>query len=176
MSTMWLYIVSFLAVANLVASQSIIKNLPGFSGDLPFKLETGYVGVGDLDEVQLFYYFIESERSPEDDPLVLWLNGGPGCSALSGLMYEIEIGLERVAFEGDSETNTKAINVDSHCLASFGHIVVDVKDLAMNLVASSFSHVKRKGNAVADRLAKLARHFLSSHFCQVTSLVMFSIL
>ncbi|KAK7851873.1 serine carboxypeptidase-like 4 [Quercus suber] len=86
---MWLYIVSFLAVANLVASQSIIKNLPGFSGDLPFKLETGYVGVGDLDEVQLFYYFIESERSPEDDPLVLWLNGGPGCSALSGLMYEI---------------------------------------------------------------------------------------
>ncbi|XP_065633718.1 serine carboxypeptidase-like 7 [Quercus suber] len=89
MSTMWLCIVCFLAVANLVAPQSIINSLPGFSGDLPFKLETGYVGVGKSDEVQLFYYFIESERSPEDDPLVLWLTGGAGCSGFSGLVYEM---------------------------------------------------------------------------------------
>ncbi|KAF3435140.1 hypothetical protein FNV43_RR22227 [Rhamnella rubrinervis] len=71
-----------------VATQSIIKNLPGFSGDLPFKLETGYVGVGEKDEIQLFYYFIESEKSPKDDPLVLWITGGPGCSGFSALIYE----------------------------------------------------------------------------------------
>ncbi|KAF3437903.1 hypothetical protein FNV43_RR20659 [Rhamnella rubrinervis] len=70
-------------------SNSIINSLPGFPGNLPFKLETGYVGVGEEEEIQLFYYFIESERSPEEDPLVLWLTGGPGCSAFSGLVYEI---------------------------------------------------------------------------------------
>ncbi|KDP44530.1 hypothetical protein JCGZ_16363 [Jatropha curcas] len=74
--------------SNIVTSQSIIKNLPGFDGDLPFNLETGYVGVGYNEEVQLFYYFVESERNPKDDPLVLWFTAGPGCSSLSAILYQ----------------------------------------------------------------------------------------
>ncbi|XP_009614133.1 serine carboxypeptidase-like 18 isoform X2 [Nicotiana tabacum] len=48
-----------------------------------------YVGVGEEEKVQLYYYFVESERDPENDPLMLWLTGGPGCSGLSSFVYEI---------------------------------------------------------------------------------------
>ncbi|XP_023524165.1 serine carboxypeptidase-like 18 isoform X5 [Cucurbita pepo subsp. pepo] len=66
-----------------------VKYLPGFSGPPPFELETGYVGVGDLEEVQVFYYFVKSQGNPQTDPLMTWLIGGPGCSALSGFAVEI---------------------------------------------------------------------------------------
>ncbi|PNT67985.1 hypothetical protein BRADI_3g34615v3 [Brachypodium distachyon] len=66
-----------------------VPRLPGYigGGALPFSLETGYVGQDD--GVRLFYYFIQSERAPAEDPVLLWLTGGPGCSALSGLVYEV---------------------------------------------------------------------------------------
>lgn len=90
----WQLVIIILVVASCGATgssspSSKVESLPGFHGHLPIQLQTGYIGVGNNEEVQLFYYFIKSENNPKFDPLLLWLNGGPGCSALSGLFYEI---------------------------------------------------------------------------------------
>ncbi|OEL34492.1 hypothetical protein BAE44_0004489 [Dichanthelium oligosanthes] len=48
-----------------------------------------YVSVDEATGTELFYYFMESERSPRTDPLLLWHSGGPRCSAFSALAYQI---------------------------------------------------------------------------------------
>ncbi|KAJ7187300.1 Alpha/Beta hydrolase protein [Mycena filopes] len=49
---------------------------------------SGYLDVAD-DSKHLFFWFFESRGSPEGDPLVLWLNGGAGCSSMTGLLFEL---------------------------------------------------------------------------------------
>ncbi|CAN8313910.1 unnamed protein product [Cochlearia groenlandica] len=70
-------------------SANVVSHLPGFEGPLPFYLETGYIGVGEEEKVKLFYYFLKSENNPQEDPLMIWLTGGPACSAISSLIFEI---------------------------------------------------------------------------------------
>nr|XP_004241645.1 serine carboxypeptidase-like 45 [Solanum lycopersicum] len=55
--------------------------LPG-QPQVGFQQFSGYVTVDDKKQRALFYYFVEAETDPASKPLVLWLNGGPGCSSV----------------------------------------------------------------------------------------------
>jgi len=37
---------------------------------------------------RMFYYFFKSRNNTNDDPVVIWLAGGPGCSGAIPLFYE----------------------------------------------------------------------------------------
>lgn len=49
---------------------------------------TGYFDINESDK-HLFYWFFESRNDPINDPVILWLNGGPGCSSMTGLFFEL---------------------------------------------------------------------------------------
>jgi len=53
---------------------------------LPSKQFSGYLNVGA--SKHFHYWLVESEKDPSTAPVVLWLNGGPGCSSLDGFIYE----------------------------------------------------------------------------------------
>ncbi|KAH9950085.1 peptidase S10 serine carboxypeptidase [Amylocystis lapponica] len=49
---------------------------------------TGYLDV-DYGAKHLFFYFFESRRDPATDDVMMWINGGPGCSSSMGLLMEL---------------------------------------------------------------------------------------
>eukprot|EP01119_Soliformovum_irregulare_P005232 TRINITY_DN1683_c0_g1_i1.p1 TRINITY_DN1683_c0_g1~~TRINITY_DN1683_c0_g1_i1.p1 ORF type:complete len:448 (-),score=60.27 TRINITY_DN1683_c0_g1_i1:42-1328(-) len=68
------------------ASDRII-DLPYLKGKLGSQY-SGYINVNETTGNHMHYWFVESFGNPATDPLVLWLNGGPGCSSLDGYLYE----------------------------------------------------------------------------------------
>ncbi|KAG7628744.1 Peptidase S10 serine carboxypeptidase [Arabidopsis thaliana x Arabidopsis arenosa] len=68
--------------------RDLIENLPG-QPSVNFKQYGGYVTVNESAGRSLYYYFVEATITKNSSPLVLWLNGGPGCSSLYGAFQEL---------------------------------------------------------------------------------------
>uniref|UniRef100_A0A8C5G959 Carboxypeptidase n=1 Tax=Gouania willdenowi TaxID=441366 RepID=A0A8C5G959_GOUWI len=84
MKMMMMMIMMWKCEAAPVADE--VLYLPGLNKQPSFKHYSGYLQ--GAPGKHLHYWFVQSQSSPTSDPLVLWLNGGPGCSSLDGLLTE----------------------------------------------------------------------------------------
>tara|TARA_B110000914_G_C15213158_1_gene331604 strand:+ start:82 stop:528 length:447 start_codon:yes stop_codon:yes gene_type:complete len=74
-----------LGFAQAAIAADEVTSLPNCPA-IETKTYSGYLEV--TETKKLHYVYTESLRSPNLDPVLLWSNGGPGCSSLLGLFQE----------------------------------------------------------------------------------------
>jgi len=78
-------------IASIFFGEQVMADTYGSSkvDQGPFVNETWYSGLVDLERNDdMFYWWFESRNDAKNDPLVLWLTGGPGCASEIALFYE----------------------------------------------------------------------------------------
>ena len=77
--TILFYLFLFQSIYSLI-EDDLVDSIPEYS-----YRGTLYSGYLDVSDVKKFHYMFNlADENPEKKPLVLWLNGGPGCSSLDG--------------------------------------------------------------------------------------------
>ena len=78
-------LVSLGLLAKAADESAKVTSLPG-QDTFDFGYYSGYLQLNGTK--MLHYVFLESQNAPSTDPLVVWFNGGPGCSSMLGLTQE----------------------------------------------------------------------------------------
>ena len=80
------------AISCLMAVAVVAAPKEDLMGQLPFTTAfdspsySGYIAASETKN--LHYVFTESLDNPKTDPVLIWFNGGPGCSSMLGFIQE----------------------------------------------------------------------------------------
>ena len=75
-----LALVGLVAYTAAVPTEDLVTSMPEMP-NLNFTMYSGYLPLGNSTN-SLHYLFAESQNNPATDPVLIWYNGGPGCSSM----------------------------------------------------------------------------------------------
>ena len=81
-------IILFLSILYLSKSATKVKVEDLFNDLYKGEVYSGYLQTA-IKGNEYFYIYMPAQNKDANAPIMLWLNGGPGCSSLFGLLAEI---------------------------------------------------------------------------------------
>ncbi|KAH6689759.1 Alpha/Beta hydrolase protein [Plectosphaerella plurivora] len=111
--------VALLLTASTVLASGAFRTRPAPESLCPGAGEgmVGYYDFGDEKDStkHLFFWFAESRNDPDQDPLILWMSGGPGASSVGFGLFQ-ELGPCQMTGPGTAEANKYAWNNNANVI------------------------------------------------------------
>ncbi|OAA46111.1 carboxypeptidase Y precursor [Metarhizium rileyi] len=160
-----------LRASTVQLSRLHVDNVRQFSGYLD----------DDFTDKHLFYWFFESRNDPKKDPVILWMNGGPGCSSTGNIFSNL--GPSRFTDDGKLIRNEYSWNSNASIIFldqpvntgfSYSRSVVDTSAAAardvyamMTLFFEQFPQYAKQDFHIAG--ASYAGHYIPSLAAEILS-------
>lgn len=81
------FVIALLSLVSAGPAEDIVYSLKGVDLTNSANLWSGYIDITGTSK-KIHYLLAESQNDPSNDPLIIWYNGGPGCSSMLGFMQE----------------------------------------------------------------------------------------